>query len=110
MKRITYLLLCLSLALVSQAQDKYVLSQANLENRKWFESAKLGVFIHWGVYSVLGDGEWVMNQQKFGLKEYELLSRFFNPVDFDAKYWAKLFKSAGAQYVTFTSRHHDGFS
>lgn len=92
-----------------QAQ-KYTPTAANLENRAWFEQAKLGVFIHWGMYSVLGDGEWVMNQQKFGLDEYGLLSKFFNPIDFDAKQWAKLFKASGAQYVTFTSRHHDGFS
>ncbi len=90
--------------------QKYQPTSENLANRKWFEDAKFGVFIHWGVYSILGDGEWVMNQQKFGLKEYELLPKFFNPIDFDANDWARLFKSAGAQYVTFTTRHHDGFS
>lgn len=92
------------------AQTKYIPSKENLENRKWFEDAKLGVFVHWGVYSILGDGEWVMNNQNFGLEEYALLPSFFNPIQFDAKAWAKLFKSSGAQYVTFTSRHHDGFS
>lgn len=109
MKRLFILLLAVCVFSSLHAQ-KYQPSPENLENRKWFEDAKLGVFIHWGVYSILGDGEWAMNNQKFGLKEYEQLPKFFNPIDFDAKYWAKLFKSAGAQYVTFTSRHHDGFS
>lgn len=89
---------------------QYQPTKENLENRKWFEDARFGVFIHWGVYSVLGDGEWVMNNQNFGLKEYELLPKFFNPIDFDAKKWAKLFKQSGAKYITFTTRHHDGFS
>lgn len=105
------LLLCLLLYFAQlNAQLKYTPSATNLENREWFERAKLGVFIHWGMYSVLGDGEWVMYTQRFGLDEYALLTKFFNPIDFDAKQWAKLFKASGAQYVTFTSRHHDGFS
>jgi alpha-L-fucosidase len=104
----TLLLLCAWFSV--DAQNKYTPTTETLENRAWFEQAKLGIFIHWGVYSVLGDGEWVMNNQKFGLKEYELLPKFFNPIDFDANQWARLFKSSGAQYVTFTSRHHDGFS
>lgn len=97
-------------SLFSIGQSTYVPSKSNLENRKWFEEARFGVFIHWGVYSVLGDGEWVMNNQKFGLDEYSLLPSFFNPINFDAKEWAKLYKESGAKYVTFTSRHHDGFS
>lgn len=95
---------------LSSAQEGYIPRQVNLENRKWFDEARFGVFIHWGVYSILGDGEWVMNNQNFGLKEYELLPKFFNPIDFDAKSWARLFKNSGAKYITFTSRHHDGFS
>lgn len=92
------------------AQEAYLPSKANLENRKWFEESRFGVFVHWGVYSILGDGEWVMNNQNFGLQEYGLLPGFFNPIDFDAKKWAKLYKESGAKYVTFTARHHDGFS
>lgn len=92
------------------AQQVYKPSKANLENRKWFEEARFGIFIHWGVYSILGDGEWVMNNQNFGLSEYALLPKYFNPIAFDAKKWAKLYKDSGAKYVTFTSRHHDGFS
>ncbi|NGM61898.1 alpha-L-fucosidase [Sphingobacterium sp. SGG-5] len=109
MKKLIILLVACSVFSSLHAQ-KYQPTSENLANRQWFEDAKFGVFIHWGVYSILGDGEWVMNQQKFALHEYELLPKFFNPIDFDAKEWARLFKSAGAHYVTFTSRHHDGFS
>ena len=109
-KGIAFALLLLCSVLTVNAQDKYVPTQENLEKRKWFEASRLGVFIHWGVYSLLGNGEWVMNNQNIGLDEYGLLPSFFNPIDFDAKEWAALIKSSGAKYVTFTTRHHDGFS
>lgn len=94
----------------SYGQQAYQPGPENLKNREWFEQSRFGVFIHWGVYSVLGDGEWVMNNQNISLDEYGLLPRFFNPLAFNAKEWAKLFKQAGAKYITFTTRHHDGFS
>ena len=92
------------------AQEKYIPSQENLEARKWFEEARFGLFIHWGVYSVLGDGEWVMNNQDISIKEYEKLPSFFNPTAFKAKEWVMMAKDAGMKYITITSRHHDGFS
>ncbi|UIR57478.1 alpha-L-fucosidase [Sphingobacterium sp. SRCM116780] len=111
MKKVITVLYLLLATFYGYAQQKaYVPSPENLENRAWFNQARFGVFIHWGVYSVLGDGEWVMNNQNFAIKEYGLLPKFFNPIDFDAKQWAKLFKKSGAKYITFTTRHHDGFS
>ena len=95
---------------MSNAQQDYSPSKENLEARKWFEEAKFGLFIHWGVYSVLGDGEWVMNNQNISIKEYERLPGFFNPIEFDADKWVKMAKEAGMKYITITSRHHDGFS
>ena len=92
------------------AQEKYIPSKENLEARKWFEEARFGLFIHWGVYSVLGDGEWVMNNQDISIKEYEKLPSFFNPTAFNAKEWVMMAKDAGMKYITITSRHHDGFS
>lgn len=109
-KGIAFGLLLFCSVFTLNAQSKYVPTAENLEKRQWFEESRLGVFIHWGVYSLLGNGEWVMNNQKIDLDEYGLLPTFFNPIDFDAKEWAALFKSAGAKYVTFTTRHHDGFS
>lgn len=110
MKKLVFFFLVLVSMNPVSAQQNYVPSSENLKNRAWFEESRFGVFIHWGVYSVLGDGEWVMNNQNFGLNEYSLLPDFFNPIAFDAAKWAKLFKDSGAKYITFTSRHHDGFS
>ena len=89
---------------------QYKPSKENLEARKWFEDAKFGLFIHWGVYSILGDGEWVMNNQNISIKEYEKLPKFFNPTKYDPEKWVLMAKEAGMKYITITSRHHDGFS
>ncbi|MFB3921656.1 MAG: alpha-L-fucosidase [Terriglobia bacterium] len=78
--------------------------------QKWFRNAKFGMFIHWGVYSVLGDGEWVMNNRKMTVAEYEKLPPQFNPTEFNAAEWVALAKAAGVRYITITSKHHDGFA
>jgi alpha-L-fucosidase len=78
--------------------------------REWFRDAHFGMFIHWGVYSQLGAGEWVMEQRGIPIPTYEWLASSFNPVKFDAREWVALAKSAGVRYITITSRHHDGFS
>jgi alpha-L-fucosidase len=92
------------------SQENYVPTKENLKARQWFQEAKFGLFIHWGVYSVLGDGEWVMNNQNISIDDYEKLPSFFNPIEFDAEEWVKMAKDAGMKYITITSRHHDGFS
>jgi len=90
--------------------QNYVPSQENLEARTWFQDARFGLFVHWGVYSILGDGEWVMNNQNISVEEYEKLPQFFNPIGFDPVEWVTMVKDAGMKYITITSRHHDGFS
>lgn len=91
-------------------QLTYQPSPENLKARKEFQDAKFGMFIHWGVYSLLGNGEWIFHERKLTLPEYERLPRFFDPEKFDAKTWVALAKSAGMKYITITSRHHDGFA
>ncbi len=88
----------------------YAPSPENIKAREWFQDAKFGLFVHWGVYSVLGDGEWVMNNQKIDKKTYEKLPTLFNPAEFDAKEWVSMVKAAGMKYITITSKHHDGFA
>src|ERR1700733_3033144 len=102
-------LFLLPIASLVPAQVGYQPSPQNLEARHWFQDARFGLFIHWGVYSVLGDGEWVMNNQKIPITEYEKLPPRFNPTEFDPAEWVALAKAAGMKYITITSKHHDGF-
>lgn len=93
-----------------QAEEPYKPSPENLEARKWFQDARFGLFVHWGAYSVLGKGEWVMHRDEMTIPEYEKLPPQFNPVKFDAAEWVSLVKAAGMRYITITSKHHDGFA
>ncbi|SKB25844.1 alpha-L-fucosidase [Maribacter arcticus] len=103
-------LLLISALTYGQGQQNYKPTKENLEAREWFNEAKFGLFVHWGVYSILGDGEWVMNNQNIAIDAYEKLPGFFNPTEFNADEWVKMAKDAGMKYITITSRHHDGFS
>lgn len=85
-------------------------SKAVKPDVKWFEDARFGMFVHFGPYSVLGDGEWVMNNRPIKTNEYKRLQDFFNPQEFNAAEWVRIAKSAGMKYIAFTSRHHDSFS
>lgn len=85
----------------------------------WWRKAKFGMFIHWGLYSVPaglwkgrkvpGIGEWIMQKAEIPIKEYELLTEHFDPVEFDAEEWVKIAKDAGMKYIVITAKHHDGF-
>ena len=90
-------------------EEDYIPSPENLAAREEFRNDQFGVFIHWGIYSVLGRGEWVMQEEKMKIADYEPVAAQFNPEKFDADQWVQLFKRAGAKYVTITSKHHDGF-
>ena len=91
------------------SNSTYTPNAVNLAARKWFQDAKFGLFIHWGVYSVLGEGEWVMNEKRIPISEYENLPPQFNPTEFNPAEWVALAKAAGMKYITITSKHHDGF-
>ena len=108
MKKISLLFFSLC-ALMVQAQT-YTPTPANLAARKQFQDMKFGMFKHWGASSVLGNGEWVMNNRNIRVKEYQNLQRVFNPIDFDAKAWVDAAQGAGMNYITIITRHHDGFS
>jgi alpha-L-fucosidase len=85
-------------------------SPENLQARREFQDMKFGMFIHWGVYSVVGDGEWVFHDRKLTLEQYDRLPGFFDPEKFDARAWVALAKAAGMKYITITARHCDGFA
>ncbi len=110
MKKYLVLLLSLVLGLFVNAQQGYVPSKENIAARQQFQDLKFGMFIHWGLSSVLANGEWVMNNRGIRQEDYKLLQKVFDPRDFNAKEWVSIAKNAGMQYITLITRHHDGFS
>jgi len=76
---------------------------------RWFHQARFGMFIHWGLYSLLGRGEWVLFQERMKVADYARLAARFRPRRFDADAWAGLAAEAGMKYMVLTTRHHDGF-
>lgn len=76
---------------------------------KWWHDAKFGMFIHWGLYSLLARHEWVMEMEGISAPEYEKLAQQFNPRPNAARDWARLAKRAGQKYMVMTTKHHEGF-
>ncbi len=107
---ITIILTMYLVSLGASAQQSYVPTAKNLENRQEFQDMKFGVFIHWGIYSMMADGEWIMNNKNLNYEEYALLAQGFYPSEFSAAKWVSDVKASGAKYICITSRHHDGFS
>ncbi|MFT3827173.1 MAG: alpha-L-fucosidase [Chitinophagaceae bacterium] len=87
---------------------------------EWWREARLGMFIHWGVYAVPAGyyngrpinriGEWIMNRGKIPVAEYQQFAKQFNPVKYNAEEWVKMAKDAGMKYIVITAKHHDGFA
>jgi alpha-L-fucosidase len=79
------------------------------QRMKWWHEAKFGMFIHWGLYSVIGQQEWAIEHQGIPLAQYEILAKHFKPKPNAAREWAKLAKRAGQKYMVMTTKHHEGF-
>jgi alpha-L-fucosidase len=120
----TLIILCV---LVSQivaapealAQTTPVETAAQYQARmRWWKEARFGLFIHWGLYSIpagewngeTSHGEWIRTTAQIPVEVYDTLVRRFNPVKFDAREWVRMAKDAGMQYLTITTKHHDGFA
>ncbi|MCO6498267.1 MAG: alpha-L-fucosidase [Chitinophagaceae bacterium] len=110
MKKILWLTALAVMILTTGFAQEYTPAPENLEARQQFQDNKFGMFIHWGLSSILGDGEWVMNNRKISVKDYSRLLPAFDPHNFDAAKWVGAAKSAGMKYIVFITRHHDGFS
>ena len=76
---------------------------------QWFSNARFGLFMHYGLYSLLGRGEWVMLREKIPIEEYTKLKAKFTAENFDPDFITEMALEAGMKYVNITSRHHDGF-
>ena len=76
---------------------------------KWWHEARFGMFIHFGLYSLIGQHEWAMEIEGIPVAQYELLAKHFNPRPHAAREWAKLAKRAGQKYMVMTTKHHEGF-
>lgn len=84
----------------------------NIEIRKrveWFQQARFGMFIHWGLYAIPGRGEWVRSTERMSIEDYQQYFEEFNPIKCDPKKWVQSAKEAGMKYIVFTAKHHDGF-
>jgi alpha-L-fucosidase len=115
----------------AKARDQQAIDEAvngwwteSMKNHKeriaWWQEAKFGMFVHWGVYSLPG-GEWkgnkvsgyaehLMRKEKISRAEYLELAHRFNPANFNADEWIRLAKNAGMRYFIITAKHHDGFA
>lgn len=87
-------------------QENY---QQVMKRTQWWREDRFGMFIHFGAYAVAGRGEWVKSIEKMTTEQYQKYIDAFNPIDFDAKAWAKTAKAAGMKYAVFTAKHHDGY-
>ena len=81
----------------------------NDEQMEWFRRDKFGMFIHWGLYALLGRGEWVMFNERISVGEYAKLAERFDAQGYNPVEWARTAKAAGMRYMVLTTRHHDGF-
>ena len=114
MKRLFYTIVsCILLSATNihaSQPESYVPTPENLKARQEFSDSKFGIFLHWGIYSMFGQGEWYLQTGGLDCHEYAKAASGFYPSKFDAEKWISAFKDAGAKYICFTTRHHDGFS
>jgi len=75
----------------------------------WWRAARFGMFVHWGLYSLLARDAWAMGDEDIPLKEYEQLASRFQPPKDAARNWARLARQAGMKYIVMTAKHHEGF-
>ena len=75
----------------------------------WFQQARFGMFIHWGLYAIPARGEWVRSAERLTAQDYQPYFDHFDPTEYDPRAWAKLCRQAGMRYAVMTAKHHDGF-
>lgn len=83
--------------------------KAHKERIEWFNNARFGMFIHWGLYAIPARGEWLKSALKVSEEEYQQYFDEFNPIDYNPRAWAEAAAKAGMKYAVLTAKHHDGF-
>jgi len=96
--------------LLSKPEYEKWIASTRAERMGWWREARFGMFIHYGLYALVGRNEWVMSLENIPIAEYETLAQQFNPKPGAPRAWAKLAKAAGMKYMVLTTRHHEGFS
>lgn len=96
--------------LVSKPEYEERIAASRDRRMAWWREARFGMFIHLGLYSVLGRHEWAMDQENWPREDYEKLAEKFQPKPGAPREWARLAKAAGMKYMVMTTRHHEGFS
>lgn len=109
MKKLLFVFTCFCLSLQSKAQK--IPADSIRSKMQWFADAKLGIFIHWGMYSVKGIGEsWSFHNRQISHAGYMKQMKGFTASKYDADEWAELIKESGARYAVITTKHHDGLA
>jgi alpha-L-fucosidase len=99
------------IALISAMAFAQESDSAKAERMQWFADAKLGIFIHWGIYAVHGTSEsWAFYNGHVPYDEYMAQRKGFTASKYDPEAWASLFKESGARYAVLTTKHHDGMA
>jgi len=94
---------------VSESSSSAQQAATREKRMAWWHEAKFGMFIHWGLYSVIGQHEWAMEVEGVPIPQYEILAKNFKPRPNAAREWARLAKRAGQKYMVMTTKHHEGF-
>ena len=95
---------------ISKREYEEFVASTHDARMKWFKEARFGMFVHYGLYSTLGTGEWSQANENYTVSEYESLMKTFAPKEGCCDEWCALAKRAGAKYAVMTTRHHEGFS
>ena len=96
--------------LISRPEYEEMIAESRDSRMQWWREARFGMFVHFGLYAVLGTNEWGMSIEGWPIEEYEKLADRFQPKPGAPREWAKLAKAAGMKYMVLTTRHHEGFS
>jgi alpha-L-fucosidase len=95
--------------LVEKSRYESAVARTRDRRMKWWREARYGMFVHWGLYSLIGRNEWVHAIEAIPMEEYEKLIAKFRPKKNPANEWAKLAKVSGMKYMVLTTKHHEGF-